>query len=607
MRALNTLMGGAMVSLMLATSFTAPAWAQPTPNAANIDFGDDSSPWAKDGECDDPRFTGPGAAQELVEADRMKDATDCRAAFEAGKVTFKDDAGTPPPPPQGQPGTPPPLPGTTPPPLPGADAPTAPSAPASPAPNIDFGDDSSPWAKDGECDDPRFTGPGSAQELVEADRMKDATDCRAAFEAGTVTLKDTGAIPPATITPPADIDFGDDSSEWAKDGECDDPRFTGPGSAQELVEADRMKDATDCRAAFEAGTVTLKDAAATPAATTPTAADIDFGDDSSEWAKDGECDDPRFTGAGSAQELVEADRMKDATDCRAAFEAGTVTLKETGASQPAATLTPIGEIDFGDDSSNWAKDGECDDPRFTGPGSATTLLDEDRLKDATDCRAAYEAGTVTLKTDAAATPAVSVPVSEINFGNDTSDWANDGECDDPRFTGPGVATTAIDLDIAKDATDCRAAVEAGTATYTGERVASSDAFDYGSDSSKWANDGECDDPRFTGIGTNKKLLGEDMYADATDCKAAVEAGTASVIAVYTPEYAAAAPYDSTGIDFGDNSSNYSNDDECDDPRFIGPGTATTLLDSDRMADANDCKAAYEAGTIMLREDLERGM
>ena len=469
MRALNTLMGGAMVSLMLATSFTAPAWAQPTPNAANIDFGDDSSPWAKDGECDDPRFTGPGAAQELVEADRMKDATDCRAAFEAGKVTLKDDAGTPPPPPQGQPGTPPPLPGTTPPPLPGADAPTAPSAPASPAPNIDFGDDSSPWAKDGECDDPRFTGPGSAQELVEADRMKDATDCRAAFEAGTVTLK------------------------------------------------------------------------------------------------------------------------------------------ETGASQPAATLTPIGEIDFGDDSSNWAKDGECDDPRFTGPGSATTLLDEDRLKDATDCRAAYEAGTVTLKTDAAATPAVSVPVSEINFGNDTSDWAKDGECDDPRFTGPGVATTAIDLDIAKDATDCRAAVEAGTATYTGEHVASSDAFDYGSDSSKWANDGECDDPRFTGIGTNKKLLGEDMYADATDCKAAVEAGTASVIPVYTPEYAAAAPYDSTGIDFGDNSSNYSDDDECDDPRFIGPGTATTLLDSDRMADANDCKAAYEAGTIMLREDLERGM
>ncbi|ODT49565.1 MAG: hypothetical protein BGO80_09495 [Devosia sp. 63-57] len=214
---------------------------------------------------------------------------------------------------------------------------------------------------------------------------------------------------------------------------------------------------------------------------------------------------------------------------------------------------------------------------------------------------------MTLKTDAAATPAVSVPVSEINFGNDTSDWAKDGECDDPRFTGPGVATTAIDLDIAKDATDCRAAVEAGTATYTGEHVASSDAFDYGSDSSKWANDGECDDPRFTGIGTNKKLLGEDMYADATDCKAAVEAGTASVIPVYTPEYAAAAPYDSTGIDFGDNSSNYSDDDECDDPRFIGPGTATTLLDSDRMADANDCKAAYEAGTIMLREDLERGM
>ena len=451
---------------------------------------------------------------------------------------------------------------------------------------IDFGDDSSDWAKDGECDDPRFVGEGTADELVDADRMKDATDCRAAYEAGTITLKDGGTS--AANTALADIDFGDDSSEWAKDGECDDPRFVGEGTATELVDADRMKDATDCRAAYEAGTVTLKDGGTSAANTA--LADIDFGDDSSQWAKDGECDDPRFVGEGTATELVDADRMKDATDCRAAYEAGTVTLKDGGTS---AANTALADIDFGDDSSEWAKDGECDDPRFVGEGTATELVDADRMKDATDCRAAFEAGTITLKDGG------SVSAAAIDFGDDSSEWAKDGECDDPRFTGKGVASTTLAEDIKKDATDCRAAVEAGTATYTGERDAA--AFDFGSDFSKWANDGECDDLRFEGPGTNKKLLSEDMMGDATDCRTLLEEGKVSIRPVYTPEYAAGAPYDSSGVDFGDNSSSYANDDECDDPRFEGPGTATTLLDSDRLADADDCKAAYEAGTIVLIE------
>ncbi len=271
------------------------------------------------------------------------------------------------------------------------------------ASGIDFGDDTSQWANDGECDDPRFTGTGSATELVDADLMKDATDCRAAYEAGTVTLAEdapaTADTPAATPTDIADIDFGDDTSEWAKDGECDDPRFTGTGSAAELVDADLMKDATDCRAAYEAGTVTLvSDAGATadtPAATPTDIADIDFGDDTSEWAKDGECDDPRFTGTGSAAELVDADLMKDATDCRAAYEAGTVTLVSdtpATADTPASTPVDIADIDFGDDTSDWAKDGECDDPRFSGTGVAETLLDADMGHDATDCRAPWKPG-----------------------------------------------------------------------------------------------------------------------------------------------------------------------------------------------------------------------
>ena len=93
-----------------------------------------------------------------------------------------------------------------------------------------------------------------------------------------------------------------------------------------------------------------------------------------------------------------------------------------------------------------------------------------------------------------------------------------------------------------------------------------------------------------------------MMGDATDCKALVDAGTVSIRQVYTPEYAASAPYDGSDIDFGDNSSSYANDDECDDPRFEGPGTASTLLESDRLADANDCRAAYEAGTVVLSEN-----
>ncbi|SEQ25854.1 hypothetical protein SAMN05428969_2440 [Devosia sp. YR412] len=336
-------------------------------------------------------------------------------------------------------------------------------------------------------------------------------------------------------------------------------------------------------------------------ASTSADSDIDFGDDSSHWANDGECDDPRFAGTGSAQELEDVDIAKDATDCRTAFEAGTVTLAGEGdiptSPSDIAIATPINAINFGDDSSEWANDGECDDPRFTGTGSADELLDADISKDATDCRAAYEAGTVTLATGTA-------DVAEaIDYGDDTSEWAKDQECDDPRFSGTGVAAELLDADIGHDATDCRAAVAAGTATFNGgsttQPVA---AFDYGADWSKWANDGECDDLRFTGTGTDKKLLTEDMYGDASDCKALEAEGKVTIRTVYTPEYAAGAPYDSKAIDFGDNTSDYADDDQCDDPRFEGPGAAATLLESDLEHDSVDCKAAYEAGTIVLKED-----
>ena len=461
-----------------------------------------------------------------------------------------------------------------------------PTATVSGTADIDFGDDSSQWSKDGECDDPRFEGTGSAAEVVDDDILKDATDCRAAYEAGTVTL--TGGATPAdvAIASPIDaIDFGDDSSEWAKDGECDDPRFEGTGSAAETLDADIRKDATDCKAAYQAGTVTLKDAAP---ATTTTAA-IDFGDNSSEWANDGECDDPRFSGTGSAAETLDADILKDAADCKAAYDAGTVTFD--GTDGPVATTAPA--IDFGDNSGEWANDGECDDPRFSGSGSAEETLAADILKDAADCKTAYDAGTVSFvggDTD----------VADIDYGDDTSQWAKDGECDDPRFSGSGVAGELLDADIAHDATDCRAAVDAGTATFNGGATTTPvAAFDYGSDWSKWANDGECDDLRFTGEGTDKKLLTDDLYGDATDCQTLEAEGKVTIRKVYSPAYIAGAPYDSSHVDFGDNTSDYANDERCDDPRFEGPGAASVLLEGDELHDSVDCKAAYEAGQIIL--------
>ena len=42
----------------------------------------------------------------------------------------------------------------------------------------------------------------------------------------------------------------------------------------------------------------------------------------------------------------------------------------------------------------------------------------------------------------------------IPYGDDSSPYANDGECDDKRFEGPGMtATILLDSDVGRDATD----------------------------------------------------------------------------------------------------------------------------------------------------------
>ena len=75
-------------------------------------------------------------------------------------------------------------------------------------------------------------------------------------------------------------------------------------------------------------------------------------------------------------------------------------VAEVGRNPPATRDVPpvaAGQlISFGDDTSQWANDGECDDPRFEGPGMAPTSLEEDLLRDATDCRVLFERGEVWL-------------------------------------------------------------------------------------------------------------------------------------------------------------------------------------------------------------------
>jgi len=127
---------------------------------------------------------------------------------------------------------------------------------------------------------------------------------------------------------------------------------------------------------------------------------IDFGDDAGDFANDGECDDLRFTGDGMTQTpLLPDDIFRDATDCKAAFRANTITL------QPLfIRLSGEAEIIWGDDASEFARDGECDDLRFEGTGlTQTPLLTEDIGHDAADCRAAYKRGEITWRMGAIST------------------------------------------------------------------------------------------------------------------------------------------------------------------------------------------------------------
>jgi hypothetical protein len=187
----------------------------------------------------------------------------------------------------------------------------------------------------------------------------------------------------------------------------------------------------------------------------------DFGDDSSPWANDSECDDPRFQGEGmTTTPLLESDSGADATDCRNAFNAGTITLlgavATTGGKGPAtAVTTPVtaGGINFGDDSNEWANDGECDDRRFIGPGMATSIAWMNVGRDASDCQSMMDSGDVRLFVLADSVAATTC--SAIDFGDDSGGFPNDGECDDMRMEGTGMASIINSDNNFRDASDCQ--------------------------------------------------------------------------------------------------------------------------------------------------------
>lgn len=124
------------------------------------------------------------------------------------------------------------------------------------------------------------------------------------------------------------------------------------------------------------------------------AQDIAFGDNSSEYANDGECDDRRFIGVGMAKGLDTDDNYKDANDCRDAYRDGRIKLWELAKAKAA---TQCSEIRFGNNSSEYSRDGECDDYRFEGPGTSYVVNSEDIGRDAADCRRLCEQGKIFIR------------------------------------------------------------------------------------------------------------------------------------------------------------------------------------------------------------------
>ena len=478
-------------SLAVALLVAAPVQAQSSASSgayqaglpSGFNFGSNKGEYANDDDCDDARFHADGDNFSYKREHVLADAADCQAAVAAGTSSLI----------------------------------------------LDFGDDSGDYANDGECDDNRFTGSGRSILTTDSHIKADASDCIAAYRAGTIDRPSNSF---------ADLVFGNNSGSYANDDDCDDARFHTDGDNYNYKREHVLADANDCRAAVAAGEVSLV---------------LDFGDDSGEYANDGECDDNRFTGAGRSALSSNSHVSADASDCVAAYRAGTI---DRGA-------TVFSDLVYGDNSGSYANDDDCDDARFHSDGDNVNYKREHVLADASDCRAAVASGEVTLLLD---------------FGNDTGEYANDGECDDSRFTGSGRSSLTSNSHVGSDASDCVAAYRDGTINRSAGPPSGS--IRYGNNSGSYANDNDCDDARFHADGDSYNYKRQHVLADANDCRAAVAAGEVRLL-----------------LDFGNDSGDYTNDNECDDNRFTGAGRSILTSDSQARRDASDCIAAYREGRL----------
>ncbi|MGD2133662.1 MAG: hypothetical protein PVI23_12785, partial [Maricaulaceae bacterium] len=177
---------------------------------------------------------------------------------------------------------------------------------------------------------------------------------------------------------------------------------------------------------------------------------------SGDYPDDQECDDPRFQGEAMAYFPERASIRRDAHDCYTAYVDGMV--KYEGELEPLFSGV-FDDIDFGDNSGPYTEDGECDDPRFRGFGMAfTPLSDESEYRDAHDCQGLYDKGFIRyVMMDGM----FEGEFDGIDFGNNSGDWVNDGECDDARFEGPGMGSEDGGNDM-RDAHDCKLNYEEGS-------------------------------------------------------------------------------------------------------------------------------------------------
>lgn len=207
---------------------------------------------------------------------------------------------------------------------------------------------------------------------------------------------------------------------------------------------------------------------------------------------------------------------------------------DTGTDTADCALLAAG---INDNSCTFANDGECDEFRYGGSGACQDGSDRadceiwaaQRESDFLD-----RARALGVQTDAIA-----------RLGDNSCRWSYDDECDDLAFGGTGAC------DIGTDAMDCLAevATSANNSAPTGPA----------NDSCTFANDGECDELQYGGAGFCEP------GTDATDCSAQ----TAQSAQGSTP----------LPVLGGDDSCEYSNDNECDEARFGGGGYCTDGTDS----------------------------